>query len=252
MAVLADKYNMKKRAAFVFGSESTVCRQIIQELTNWGWYVYEEKLQGCTQESILQAAQKVKNDLSVLCESQENLLQSGLDECGHTHDPEKVEKQVAMGLDLLILGNDDELPSIHILENEAAWNKAVEKYEQIINKELLVIHHMLPLLDAGSMKRICYVNTADASINRCYDTKRHLSHIIGAARNMQATILMNRLQPEGYTFRIYACREEKRELAGCYAAEYFIEDRSLEPDNLKHSDECRLIMRDEEGREIPW
>jgi hypothetical protein len=77
--------------------------------------------------------------------------------------------------------------------------------------------------------------------------------MIGAARNMQAVILKNRLQPEGYTFRIYCARKDgSKEGIGNYAADYLISDRSLELGNSIHSDEYRLVMRDEEGRELPW
>ena len=40
--------------------------------------------------------------------------------------------------------------------------------------------------------------------------------------------------------------------AGEFAAEYFIRNRSNEPESYRHSDENRLVMRDWMGIEIPW
>jgi len=221
MAVLAESIKIRKRAAYVFGSEATVCKQIIRELKEKDWYVYEENLKDCSKDKIAKSVAKIQS--------------------------------IQPYLDMVVLGNDEELFNLDFMQKESNWNKAVEKYDQNINMNLTVIHFLLPLLDAGDMKRICYVNTRASSNNLCNDSKDYLDHIIGAARNMQAVMLKNRLQSEGYTFRIYSYDKDRQgKVSGSFAIDYFLQDRSVDPGSSQHSDEKRLVMRDEEGRELPW
>jgi hypothetical protein len=230
MAILTDARDERKRAAYLFGSEATVSNQIAKELREKDWIVYEMNRTNCTESAIIKSAEEIRCSLSYL--------------------------------DMLILGYDEELSAIDLLKDPENFQKAGEKYEQSINLNLMVVHYLLPFLDAGNGKRICYVNTGDSSNNLCRDYGNYLSHIVGAALNMQAVILKNRLQPEGYTFRIYCLQEGNEnnhqvglkdcENAGKYAVHYFTQDRSYDPNSEVHSDEKRLVMRNEEGREVPW
>ncbi len=219
MAVLeADKC---KNTAFLYGSETIVGRQIIRDLKKSGWNVIEKEIKNNSKESFDQ-------QVSVLLKEH-------------------------IKIDLLVLGYDEEITAVDIWNSQEEWDQAVEKYEQNINRNLILIHRLLPLMDAGDGKRICYVNSIASSNNLCRDTKHYLNHMIGAARNMQAAILKNRLQPEGYTFRIFGYEEGERKHQDSFCVvDYFLKDRSIDPGSNQHSDEFRLVMRDSEGREVPW
>lgn len=116
-----------------------------------------------------------------------------------------------------------------------------------------IIKAFLPLLEKGSGKRISVITTVESSNNACYDTANYLNHTSKSALNMAMNILFNDLRAKGYTFRLY-CRSisEPAESIEKFAAEYFLRDRSYDKDHPKHSDEDRLVLRNWEGREIPW
>ena len=157
-------------------------------------------------------------------------------------------------LDLLIFGDDSDLftHTGPIYENQERA-AVLGAFDFHVNGALYALHTLLPRLERGKLKRICYVTTKESSNNMCYDNESYGEHMIRVARNMQARIMMNRLRPEGYTFRVFCCCTPwKQQESGKRAAAYFLKDRSRDESNLLHSDEDRLVMRDEAGREIPW
>lgn len=116
-----------------------------------------------------------------------------------------------------------------------------------------MIKAFLPLLERSEDKRICVVTTAESSNNNCYDTANYMNHTSKAALNMGLHILFNDLRPKGYHFRLY-CKApgEAAESVTDFAVEYFLRNRSMDEHSAKHSDENRLVLRNWEGREIPW
>ncbi len=119
---------------------------------------------------------------------------------------------------------------------------------------LRTVRSFLPLLDGGSMRRLCFLTDSGALVNgeaTGQDFGRAMSK---AAANMAAAILFNRLRPKGYTFRVF-CRDDSASgavLEAAAAYEHFVRDRSFEADNPRHSDENRFTARDSSGRERPW
>lgn len=158
------------------------------------------------------------------------------------------------GLDLLIFGDDEGIfsPTGTIYENQER-PAALQAYEQHVNGPLKALRLLKPLLDQGGGRRICYITTRDSSNNMCFDHERYGEHMVRAARNMQAKIQMNRLGPEGYTFRVF-CYDGSWKMKGTgqQAVLYFLQDRSRDEICTAHEDERRLVMRDEGRREIPW
>lgn len=135
--------------------------------------------------------------------------------------------------------------------NPTDYDGLLAAYDNTALQLLKEVSAKLPLLEKGNKKRLCFITKLNSSINQTKDTN-HWERIVSAACNMAIHTIFNRLNPQGYTFRLIAvedfnCRED-----ASYAAEYFLRDRSLEENSPKHSDEKRLVMRDKFEREIPW
>jgi hypothetical protein len=123
---------------------------------------------------------------------------------------------------------------------------------------------VLPRLEKGRTKRLCFVNKLSSSVNlagSCLNPAENnlaesadggFERMVAAASNMAVRTLFNRLRPLGYSFRLYGATD----LAGggeCeYIAEYCLVNRSLEEESAQHSDENRLVMRDKYEIEYPF
>jgi NAD(P)-dependent dehydrogenase (short-subunit alcohol dehydrogenase family) len=122
---------------------------------------------------------------------------------------------------------------------------------------LRVVEAFLPLMDKGTLKRLCFVSSDASSIARSGHTDWFGYCMSKTSLNMAAKILFNDLRPAGYTFRLYHpgwlrtymrgekdmnAHMEAEEAAG-YAAAYFL-------GNLP--DEDRLELVDYKGQVIPW
>jgi NAD(P)-dependent dehydrogenase (short-subunit alcohol dehydrogenase family) len=122
---------------------------------------------------------------------------------------------------------------------------------------LRVVEAFLPLMDRGSIKRLCFVSSEAGSIARAGRTAWYGYCMSKSALNMGVKILFNHLHPEGYTFRVYhpgwirSYMEGKKNL-----------DATLEPEEAaakaipiflgQRADEDRLVLEDYEGNEWPW
>lgn len=126
-------------------------------------------------------------------------------------------------------------------------------YEYNALGALRIIDAFMPLLQKGEGRRICVVTTLDSSNNYTRGNDNFARHISKAPLNMALNQLFNKYRPDGFTFRVY-CKDTNAgpEKAGEFAAEYFIRNRSNEPESYKHSDENRMVMRDWMGIEVPW
>lgn len=135
--------------------------------------------------------------------------------------------------------------------NSTDYDGLLTAYDNTALQLLKEVSAKLPLLEKGNKKRLCFITKSNSSINQTRDTN-HWERIISAACNMAIHTLFNRLNPEGYTFRIMALEDYEHREDASYVAEYFLRDRSLEESSPKHSDERRLVMRDKYERELPW
>ncbi|MDD2971358.1 MAG: hypothetical protein PHE02_04410 [Lachnospiraceae bacterium] len=124
--------------------------------------------------------------------------------------------------------------------------RAAAYYDRHVINAMSVITMLLPWMDRGRRKRICSLTNVRASNNLCYSTDRYGERMARAARNMMMHMLQNELAEEGYTFRIFCDNG-----TGKNAGSYFMRDRSIDS-CPSHMDENRLVMRDNQGREIPW
>ena len=146
----------------------------------------------------------------------------------------------------------DELP----LDLDAPWNS----FRINALGPILVTEYLLPLLDNGKLKRLCYVSSEVASITL-------MKHRIGnsypypmskSSLNMGVRLLHNLLFPQGYTFRLYHPGWMKRQQVDGSLSEW----AQMNPDDIAAhcslyfekplGDEHRLVMYDYLNQEWPF
>jgi len=131
----------------------------------------------------------------------------------------------------------------------------IEKvYRANVLKSMEMLEKYLPQLDKGDGKRICFLSSAEASINETRDTDGYAYKLSKAALHMFLQMVANRLTPGGYTYRVYDPMhgevEPKASAEGAF--NYFTRRRGTENDDPKRDDENRLVLRDALGREHAW
>lgn len=168
-------------------------------------------------------------EIAVLLDGEEKLdmLVTGI-----CHSPEEKDGDIASGPD---------------------WRRAERLYQKNAVESLAALQRAFPYLERGGLKRICYLSLLGGSINASGEKAGYGIYMSACAVNMQANLLYNRMRKLGYTFRIFGMEKEAGvgEMASA-AYQYFTENRSVDPDSAKHTDENRLVMRNKDGREIPF
>lgn len=131
---------------------------------------------------------------------------------------------------------------------------------------LRVTEAFLPLMDKGTLKRLCFVSSEASSIGRARRTAWYGYCMSKAALNMGVKIMFNPLRPEGYTFRLYhpgwmrtymsgaknPAADLEPEEAAVPALAYFLSDLGPDSQFSDRSGEDRLVLRDWQGREWDW
>jgi NAD(P)-dependent dehydrogenase (short-subunit alcohol dehydrogenase family) len=127
-------------------------------------------------------------------------------------------------------------------------------YEANVLGSMEMLEKYLPLLDAGDGKRICFLTTAEASINGTRGTNGYAYKLSKAALHMFLQMVANRLTPNGYTYRVYDPMngDVGPEAAAEGAYNYFTRRRGTEHEDPLRDDENRLVFRDALGREHAW
>ena len=122
---------------------------------------------------------------------------------------------------------------------------------------LRMTESFLPLLDAGDLKRICFVSSEAGSQAMLHRQDGYGYCMSKSALNMGVRNLFNELRPEGYTFRLYHPGWVRSYMSGAkstrgnlepeesaaFAVPFFVEGRE---------DEERLAMIDYMGNEWPF
>ena len=123
--------------------------------------------------------------------------------------------------------------------------------------KLLEVFH--PLIEAGEIKRLCYLTSAEASINESNDNKGYAYKMAKAGLHNFLQITRNVLAPKGYTIRAFdpctegAEREKISAKASAQAAmNYFSRNRGVERGDPNRDDETNLVFRDAFGRQHSW
>jgi NAD(P)-dependent dehydrogenase (short-subunit alcohol dehydrogenase family) len=122
---------------------------------------------------------------------------------------------------------------------------------------LRVTEAFLPLMERGSLRRLCFISSEAGSITRS-ERKAEFGYCMSkAALNMAIKILFNDLSPQGYTFRAYHPGWIRSYMSGEKNMEATFEPEEAarkaiplllgQPEN-----EGQLILIDYEGNEWPW
>ena len=122
---------------------------------------------------------------------------------------------------------------------------------------LRTVEALLPLMEEGQTKRLCFVSSEAGSIGASERTSWFGYCMSKAALNMEIKILFNDLHPAGYTFRVYHPGWVRSYLHGAKNM-----DATLEPEEAaayaipillnNREDEDRLVMVDSEEKEWQW
>lgn len=153
------------------------------------------------------------------------------------------------GIDMLVLsagrhcGQDGRITDGHNYE------ALLENIDENVIGNVEVVRAALDLLRKGEGKRIALLTDKASSINLNQGEADYGYLMSQAALHMMEKLLFNELRPEGFTFRCFAMGEGK----GVSAAEYLQMNLCYDAgDAYIHSEENRIVMRDEMMREIPW
>lgn len=158
-------------------------------------------------------------------------------------------------IDLYIDVSDERSDLDHFTIRSGLDEKVIRKlFEANVLRPMAALEAFLPLLDAGEGKRLCYLTSAEASVNEARGIDGYAYKPGKAAMHNFFQMISNKLTPLSYTLRVYdpMFQEIAPEPAAEGALHYFIRRRGTENKNPLRDDETRLVFRDALGREHPW
>jgi NAD(P)-dependent dehydrogenase (short-subunit alcohol dehydrogenase family) len=122
---------------------------------------------------------------------------------------------------------------------------------------LRITEAFLPLMDRGSLKRLCFISSEAGSIARSERTAEFGYCMSKAALNMAIKILFNDLSPNGYTFPAYHPGWIRSYMSGEKNMEATLEPEEAASKAIpillgKQDDEGRLVLIDDEMNQWPW
>ena len=132
-----------------------------------------------------------------------------------------------------------------------------ELYEANVIRPMAMLEAFLPALSAGEGKRLCYLTSAEASINETRGADGYGYKMAKAGLHNFLQITRNVLAPKGYTLRVFdpclASNQPDKVLPSAQAAfNYFTRRRGIERDDPQRDDEGNLVFRDAYGRQHTW
>jgi NAD(P)-dependent dehydrogenase (short-subunit alcohol dehydrogenase family) len=130
-------------------------------------------------------------------------------------------------------------------------------YETNTLGPLRVAEAFLPLVEAGELRRLCFVSSEAGSIGAAQRTSWYGYCMSKAALNMAVRIMFNDLRPAGFTFRVYHPGWVRSYIGGAKNMEADLEPEVAAAPALAYftqtrDDEDRLVLRDWRGQEWPW
>jgi NAD(P)-dependent dehydrogenase (short-subunit alcohol dehydrogenase family) len=127
-------------------------------------------------------------------------------------------------------------------------------YEANVIRPMAMLESFLPLLEAGKEKRICFLTSAEASLNETRGTDGYGYKMAKAGLHNFLQITRNVLAPREYTIRVYDPMhpEVSAELSAEAALNYFTRRRGIERGDTQRDDEGNIVFRDAYGRQHAW
>jgi NAD(P)-dependent dehydrogenase (short-subunit alcohol dehydrogenase family) len=129
-------------------------------------------------------------------------------------------------------------------------------YEANVIRPMAMLEVFFPFLENGQEKRLCYITSADASINETRGTDGYGYRMAKAGLHNFLQITRNALAQKNYTIRVYDPCYGQNEISAEMAAEaafnYFTRGRGVERGDPLRDDETNLVFRDAYGRQHSW
>lgn len=129
-----------------------------------------------------------------------------------------------------------------------------ELFDANVTRPMAMLEAFFPLLEAGNVKRICYLTSAQASINETRDTNGYGYKMSKAALHNFLQITRNALAPKNYSMRVFdpSFITVPAQVAAEAAYNYFTRGRGVERGDPLRDDENNLVFRDAFGRQHSW
>ena len=167
---------------------------------------------------------------------------------------EKIKKD--RGLVDLYIDVSDERSLLDNFDVRTGINDQVirDLYEANVIRPMAMLEAFMPLLEAGQGKRLCFLTSAEASINETRGADGLGYKMAKAGLHNFLQITRNVLAPRDFTIRVYdPMHSEAEPSAAAEAAfNYFTRGRGVERNDPLRDDECNLVFRDAYGRQHAW
>jgi len=158
-------------------------------------------------------------------------------------------------IDIYIDVSDERSPSDDFTVRSDLNDKVMrELYDANVTRPMALLETFLPLLESGEGKRLCFLTSAQASINETRGIDGYGYKMAKAALHNFLQITRNVLAPKGFTIRAFdpSRNEVPPEAAAQAALNYFVRRRGVERGDERRDDEGNLVFRDAYGRQRPW
>jgi NAD(P)-dependent dehydrogenase (short-subunit alcohol dehydrogenase family) len=158
-------------------------------------------------------------------------------------------------IDIYIDVSDERSPSDDFTVRGDLNDKVMrELYDANVTRPMALLETFLPLLESGEGKRLCFLTSAQASINETRGIDGYGYKMAKAALHNFLQITRNVLAPKGFTIRAFdpSRNEVPPEAAAQAALNYFVRRRGVERGDERRDDEGNLVFRDAYGRHHPW
>jgi len=158
-------------------------------------------------------------------------------------------------IDIYIDVSDERSPSDNFTVRDGLNDKVMrELYDANVTRPMALLETFLPLLESGEGKRLCFLTSAQASINETCAIDGYGYKMAKAALHNFLQITRNVLAPKGFTIRAFdpSRNEVPAEAAAQAALNYFVHRRGVERGDERRDDEGNLVFRDAYGRQHPW
>ncbi|MEI7985213.1 MAG: SDR family NAD(P)-dependent oxidoreductase [Armatimonadota bacterium] len=235
------------KVALVTGADRGLGLALVNSLLDQGWIVFAGKhLEWPELDELKESYPTNLNVIPLDVSSDESVIESA-----------KLVQSSVSHIDLLIanaaINRSHEVHSIR--QNPCMEQMALEFNVNAIGA-LRLVNSFLPLLDAGQMKRLCFVSSEAGSIGASKRTGWFGYCMSKAALNMAVKNLSNDLSSQGFSFRLYHPGWLKTYMSGTKN-----EHASMEPEEgaeialeyfLSDSGEVALSLHDWEGNDMPW
>jgi NAD(P)-dependent dehydrogenase (short-subunit alcohol dehydrogenase family) len=165
--------------------------------------------------------------------------------------------QISTSVDIYIDVSDERSEADNFNVRSSLNDDVIRKlYEANVIRPMAMHEMFFPLLETGEGKRLCYLTSAEASINETRGTDGYGYRMTKAGLHNFLQITRNVLASKGYTIRVYdpciTSREQSNEMSAQAAYNYFTRRRGIERGDPQRDDESTLVFRDAYGRQHTW